>query len=58
MTFTFSPTDPGGGSDASYGSNLLGGSYRERLGGLHRNDIVVEGLFLLSRISASPDLNQ
>ena len=39
-------------------ANLLGGSYRERLGGLHRNDIVVEGIFLLSRISVSPVLNQ
>lgn len=58
MTFTFSSAELGGGSDASYGANLLGGSYRERLGGLHRNDIVVEGRFLLSRISASPDLNQ
>ncbi len=58
MTFAFSSTDPTGASQASYGSNVLGGTYRERIGGLHRNDIVVEGRFLLNRTSASPVLNQ
>jgi hypothetical protein len=58
MTFAFSATDPTGATQASYGSNVIGGTYRERLGGLHRNDIVVEGRFMLNRTSASPVLNQ
>ncbi len=58
MTFAFSDSDPTGASQASFGANVMGGEYHERIGGLHRNDIVVEGRFLLSRTSASPVLNQ
>ncbi len=58
MAFEFSVTDPTGGSQAGFGSSVMAGTYRERIGGLHRNDILVEGRFLLSRTSASPVLNQ
>lgn len=58
MTFEFSSTDPTGGSQAGFGANVMAGTYRERIGGLHRNDILVEGRFLLNRTSPSPDLNQ
>jgi len=54
----FSPDDPFERSLPSYGESELGGTYRETISGLHRNDIAVEGLFLMRRISARPFLNQ
>ncbi len=58
MTFEFASTDPTGGAQAGFGSTVMAGTYRERIGGLHRNDIIVEGRFLLNRTTPSPDLNQ
>lgn len=58
MSFAFSATAPAGSPQVTYGSSELGGTYRETISGLHRNDIVVEGLFRLSRVSVSPVLNQ
>jgi hypothetical protein len=56
----YSPTDPVGQANASldYGYNVLGGIYRENIGGLHRTNIVAEGTFRLTRVSNTPVLNQ
>ncbi len=40
-----------------WGAERLGGGYHETIGGLHRNAIEVEGLFLLSRASTTAELN-
>ena len=58
MTFEFSATDTGGNTGASFGSNQMGGTYSETISGLHRNDIVVEGTFILNRISVASVLNE
>ncbi|MEO7794487.1 MAG: hypothetical protein ABIV06_06910 [Thermoanaerobaculia bacterium] len=58
MTFAFSSTDPSQSSGASFGSNQMGGTYHETISGLHRNDIVVEGIFSLNRVSVAPVLNE
>lgn len=58
MSFIFSATDPSGTGDATFGSNQMGGTFRETISGLHRNDIVVEGLFFIDRSSVSPVLNE
>jgi hypothetical protein len=57
LSFVFSSSDPGSGG-ASFGSNQMGGTYHETISGLHRNDIAVEGIFSLDRISVSPVLNE
>lgn len=58
MTFTFSSTDLLERDLPTYGESDLGGAFTETISGLHRNDIVVEGLFALKRASATPSLNQ
>lgn len=58
MSFTFSATDPLERSQPTYGESDIGGVFTETISGLHRNDIVVEGLFTLKRASATPTLNQ
>ncbi len=58
LEFDFSTEDPYQRSLPSYGESELGGVYRETISGLHRNDIAVEGLFLLRRVSARAFLNQ
>lgn len=58
ISFVFSGTDPSDGGGASFGSNQMGGTYHETISGLHRNDIAVEGIFVLDRISVSPVLNE
>jgi hypothetical protein len=58
LEFEFSATDPFERSLAGYGESEIGGVYRETLSGLHRNDIAVEGLFLMRRVSARAVLNQ
>ena len=57
-SFEFAATDPFGRELANYGSSVLGGTFTETLSGLHRNDIAVEGTFLLNRVSTRPVLNQ
>ena len=56
----YSSSDPAGPSIASldYGYNILGGVYRESITGLHRNNIVAQGTFRLTRVSNTPVLNQ
>jgi hypothetical protein len=58
MEFDFAPEDPLGRSQPEYGESTIGGVYRERISGLHRNDIAVEGVFVLRRASVRPLLNQ
>lgn len=58
MTLTFADEDPLGTEIPSYGESVIGGTYSELINGLHRNDILVEGPFLLTRISGSPVLNE
>ena len=50
--------DPDGFQIAGYGSTHIGGIYRERLSGLHRDDIFIEGTFRLNRIAVVDQLNQ
>ena len=55
----FSPTVDGLSSQPpEWGSDTLGGAYRETLAGLHRDPIFVQGRFLLRRVAATPELNQ
>ncbi|MEM7049880.1 MAG: hypothetical protein AAF604_09475 [Acidobacteriota bacterium] len=58
MTFEFASTEPFDREVPEWGSELMGGTYRETLSGLHRNDIAVEGTFLLRRASARALLNE
>jgi hypothetical protein len=57
----FSPTDPTGTNTTSsleYGYNVVGGLYHEDITGLHRTNIISEGIFRLTRVANSPVLNQ
>ncbi len=58
MEFDFTASDPLQGGLPEYGESAIGGTYQERISGLHRNDIVVEGAFSLRRASARAVLNQ
>lgn len=58
MEFDFTASDPLGRSQPEYGESAIGGTYQERISGLHRNDIVVAGVFSLKRASARAVLNQ
>lgn len=53
----FSPQAPPGQSVADYGYNVLAGTYREVLRGLHQRELVVTGTFRLSRVSFVGELN-
>jgi hypothetical protein len=50
-TFTFSSTPPSGGVVAGWGSNVIGGTYREIITGLHSSSIQLDGTFELRRVS-------
>ncbi len=58
ITLEFSSQEPFGRTLPTYGESMIGGTYRELVSGLHRNDIAVEGPFLLRRVSTRPALNQ
>src|SRR5262245_7320525 len=61
LTLTFSATDPEGPNGLSaieYGDSVIGGTYRERITGLHKAALEVEGTFRLRRVNNSPVLNQ
>ncbi len=58
MSFVFDSADSTGAGEAGFGSSAMSGTYHEQISGLHRNDIVVEGRFFLTRTSAAPELNQ
>jgi hypothetical protein len=50
--------DPTGKTVPNYGDNVIAGTYREVVSGLHRVNIVTEGTFSLQRISHVGVLNQ
>ncbi len=58
LELEFAAADPLERSQPEYGESSIGGVYRERISGLHRSDIAVEGIFMLRRASARPFLNQ
>jgi hypothetical protein len=57
LEFEFSAADPGASPDPAYGYDVVAGTYREALGGLHKELIRVEGTFRLRRLSDSDTLN-
>jgi hypothetical protein len=50
--------DPTGKTPPGYGDEVVGGTYRETLYGLHRVNIVTSGTFSLRRLSRTGVLNQ
>lgn len=54
----FTGADPSGGASTRYGYDILGGTYRERIDGLHRENLHVSGVFRLSRVAITGVLNQ
>ncbi len=58
VELVFSPEDPTGEPPPDWGESVMGGTYREVMSGLHRNDIYVEGWFRVRRASTVPVLNQ
>lgn len=58
IELVFSPVDPTGNNPPDWGDSRLGGIYSEKITGIHRNPIFVEGTFQLQRVSAVPVLNQ
>lgn len=57
LELTFSPVHPAGRPGPGWGSSELGGTYRERIDGMHKNPVFTEGIFLLSRVAATAQLN-
>jgi len=57
-TFTFASTPPSGGVVAGWGSNVIGGTYRETITGLHSSSIQLDGTFELRRVSEIGTLSQ
>ncbi len=58
LAFTFSPTNLAGATPPDYGYSTLGGIYAETIGGLHKSNITVSGVFSLTRINRVGVLNQ
>jgi hypothetical protein len=57
ITLTFQDEDPAQLGDLSWGYDLVGGTYQERIIGVHREDLYVSGTFRLNRISEVPRLD-
>lgn len=57
LSFDLSAVDPTGFSSTDYGHDVIAGSYREAILGLHHRTLRVEGDFRLRRVSDLPDLN-
>jgi hypothetical protein len=57
LELQFSQTDPLGQNPPDWGDTVVGGTYRETLKGLHRNDIVSQGTFRLRRVAEMSVLN-
>jgi len=59
-TFEFSPTPPAGTSATGWGSSVIGGTYKEKLEGLHKDTagIGVSGTFILRRASEEASLTE
>lgn len=54
----FTSADPTGRASPDYGYGVLGGTYRERVSGLHKDDLWVSGTFRLARAAVTGVLNQ
>ena len=52
-----SATPPDGPTAPDYGYNLIGGTYRETITGIHKSTIRISGTFRLSRVSLIAQLN-
>jgi hypothetical protein len=57
IDLTFTLGDPDGLTLAGWGDTQLGGVYRERISGLHKNDLFLQGTFRLHRASEIAVLN-
>jgi hypothetical protein len=57
IELTPTATPPDGPAAPDYGYNVIGGTYREKITGVHKSAIYVSGTFRLSRISAIAELN-
>jgi hypothetical protein len=57
ITLTFTVDDPDQLTLAGWGDNQLGGVYEERISGLHKNTLHLEGTFRLHRASEVAVLN-
>ncbi|MFM1921169.1 MAG: hypothetical protein RLZZ303_2803 [Candidatus Hydrogenedentota bacterium] len=53
----FQDQDPEALDLPNWGYDLIGGTYKERISGVHRNDIYVQGTFQLTRVSDVLELN-
>jgi hypothetical protein len=58
IELTFTASDPTGSASPDYGYGVLGGTYRERVSGLHKDALHVAGTFRLSRVAVTGVLNQ
>ena len=57
INLAFTAGDPDQLTLAGWGDNQLGGVYRERISGLHKNDLYLQGTFRLHRASEVAVLN-
>jgi hypothetical protein len=57
VSFTFTAAPPGGGSATGWGSSVIGGTYGEVVGGLHKQSVTITGIFELRRASELGALN-
>ena len=57
LTLQFGATHPSGRPGPGWGSSELGGTYTERVDGMHKNPIFTEGIFLLTRVATTAQLN-
>ncbi len=57
ISLGFTAGDPDQLTMAGWGDSQLGGVYRERILGLHKNDLYLQGTFRLHRASEVPVLN-
>ncbi len=59
MEFDFTMDDPEGKNlKPGWGDTQIGGIFRETISGLHKNDVGVEGIFRLRRVSYTPVLDK
>ena len=61
ITFVFSAQDPAGPASVQaldYGYQVIGGTYQEKVLGLHKNPIMAQGQFRLNRVATTGILNQ
>jgi hypothetical protein len=57
ITMSFEPDDPEGFEFNSWGEDVIGGTYHERVTGVHKNSIYTQGIFRLTRVSSVDVLN-